>query len=346
MSNAALGAAFVASALVLWPSASAAQGQAATGGDESEAVTLVYVDAAHRRCPTEEEFRAEVTRLTSKARFTTEPGARHIRFELEVRAGELRGRLITGDGKTQATRVVKGRACQEVSSALAIAVALTIDPEALSGGPSEPVAEEPPKSEPAPESKPKVETKPKPKPKPERAAKPTTPPQPLKVLWGLGAGLTLESAWAPHLRAGGHAFLLVGIGERWRLSLGGSRFPIREDDDLSFDAWFGHGSVAYSLALAGSLRPFASLGYEAGAVYAKGSGLSKNVEAQRPWQTLSAGLGLRLETEGLFLQLAGSFLVPISRQRYLISDPNGLLQPAFQVPRFGLKQETSLGVFL
>ncbi len=343
MSGAALGAAIVATALLLIPSASAAQTETPVdpGHADSEAVTLVYVDSAHRRCPSEDEFRAEVTRLTSKARFTKEAGARKIRIELETRAGEVRGRLITGDGKTQSSRVVRGRYCTEVSSALAIAVALTIDPEALSGSSEPPV--ETPSGEPPAKPDQKPETKPEPKPQQE---KPKPAPKPLKLWWGLGAGLTLENAWAPQMKPGGHAFLLFGVGDRLRIALGGTRFPTREDDDLSFDAWFGHGTISVNLALVGSLRPYAALGYEAGAVNASGTGLSKKVEAQRPWQTLSAGLGLRLETEGFFLQLAGSLVVPISRQRYLVSDPNGVLQPVFEVPRFGLKQETSLGVFL
>jgi hypothetical protein len=81
-------------------------------------------------------------------------------------------------------------------------------------------------------------------------------------------------------------------------------------------------------------------------VQASGSGLTTIVEAQRPWQALSALLGLRFEMERFFLQLGGSFSMPISRQRYLISDPLGKLTPVYETPRFGLKQETSLGVFL
>jgi hypothetical protein len=139
---------------------------------------------------------------------------------------------------------------------------------------------------------------------------------------------------------------MLGVGDYFRLNVGGTRFPTREDDDLSFGAWFGYGNVSANLALLGVLRPFASLGYEAGAISAAGSGLSTPVEAERPWQALSTQLGLRFEMERLFLQLGGSFLVPISRQQYLISDPFGNLTPVYETPRFGLRQETSLGVFL
>jgi hypothetical protein len=162
----------------------------------------------------------------------------------------------------------------------------------------------------------------------------------------LGVGLTLESAWAPQMRPGAHAYAVLGVGERLRFNLGVARFFSREVDSLSFGAWFGQGSVSWNLAVLGVLRPFAVLGFEAGAVEASGSGLATSVSAQRPWQAGSAGLGLRFETEDVFLQLGGSLLVPISRQRYLMSDPIGEVRPIYEVPRFGLKQETSLGVFL
>jgi hypothetical protein len=148
------------------------------------------------------------------------------------------------------------------------------------------------------------------------------------------------------LRPGGKVFAVLGVGDHFRINLGGLYFPTREVEGISFEAWLAQGSLSWNLAVLGILRPFVALGYEAGAVNASGSGLSTKVEAQRPWQALSATLGLRFETESFFLQLGGSFLVPISRQRYLISDPFGNLTPVYEVPRFGLKQETSLGVFL
>jgi hypothetical protein len=70
------------------------------------------------------------------------------------------------------------------------------------------------------------------------------------------------------------------------------------------------------------------------------------VSAVRPWQAASAALGLRFETDGFFLQVGGSLLVPTSRQRYLVSDPFGKVRSLYEVPSVGVKQETSLGVFL
>jgi hypothetical protein len=344
MQRAALSAAIVTTALGLLPCTSAAQKAEKSGPAlDGEQVLLVYEGSAPADCPTQTAFEAEVSKLTSKAHFSKQPSARRVRIELDRRGSDVLGRLSTGDGQNQSSREVRGKDCREVSSALAIAVALTIDPDALGLADSEPLDDVPPEKPAEPKPASPQPSKPVPRPQPVR---PQPPTRPSKLLWGMGVGLTLESAWAPQMRPGPHAYAVLGIGERLRLSLGVGRFFTREVDSLSFDAWIGQGSVSWNLAVLGVLRPFAVLGFEAGTVGASGTGLVSSVSAQRPWQAGNAGLGLRLETEGVFLQLGGSLLVPISRQRYLTSDPMGEVRTIYETPGFGLKQETSLGVFL
>ena len=345
-SVAALGAA-IATALVLTPRTSAAQGPAgpAAKAEGNEAVSLLYEDSPPPDCPSEAEFQAEVIKLTSKAHFTKQRRARRVRIELMSSGHDVVGRLISGDGKNQASREVRGKDCREVGSALAIAVALTIDPEALglADAPPETEPDEPAPNPEKPAPPPVVVQKPK-------AKAPASPPAaaetPTKLLWGISLGLVLENAWAPQMRPGGHVAGTFGVGERFRTSLGVARFLTHEVDDVSFGAWLADGNVSVNLAVLGVLRPYAVLGYEFGAVDAAGTGLSSTVQAQRPWHAASGGLGLRFETDGFFLQLGGSLLLPISRQRYLISDSLGQVHSLYEVPRLGLKQETSLGVFL
>ena len=345
MKRAALGAAFVTTALVLVPRASAAQTKTSSGAPvaDSEAVSLLYEDSPPADCPTEAEFEAEVTKLTSKAHFTKQRRARRVRIELASSGHDVVGRLISGDGKNQSSREVRGKDCREVSSALAIAVALTIDPEALGLGENEPAPPTEPAAPPKPPAKP-----PAPRQKPEATPRPTPPPPPTptKLLWGVGLGVTLESAFAPQMRPGVHGFGAFGAGDHFRAALGVTRFITHEVDDVSFGAWLAEGSISVNIALLGALRPFVNVGYEIGAVDAAGTSLPTKVQAQRPWQAASVGLGLRIETESVFLQLGGSLLVPLSRQRYLISDPIGNVSTLYEVPSIGLKQETSLGVFL
>jgi hypothetical protein len=343
MNIAALGAAVVTTALVLISRTSAAQSQATTGAPDgdSESVSLLYEDSPPADCPNEADFQAEVVKLTSKAHFTKQRGARRVRIALSSSGHDIVGKLISGDGKNQSSREVRGKDCREVASALAIAMALTIDPEALGLGDNGPASAPEPTAAEAP--KPPAPAHPKPK-----AKRPPPPPPsaPRKLYWGVSAGVTLESAWAPQMRPGGHLAGVFGVGERFRASLGVTRFVTREVDDASFAAWFAESSVSVNLAVLGVLRPFACAGFEFGAVDSAGTGLPDTVQAQRPWQAASAGLGLRFETEGFFLQLGGSLLVPISRQRYLVSDEIGTVRTLYEAPALGLKQETSLGVFL
>lgn len=344
MRGAALGAAFVTMALVLTSRTSAAQGRTSSAPvADSEAVSLLYEDSPPADCPTQAKFEAEVTKLTSKARFTKQRRARRVRIELDSSGHDVVGRLISGDGKNQSSREVRGKDCNEVIGALAIAVALTIDPEALLGD-TEPTPAETPSEPPETPAPTKQPTKPKQPAKP--PAPVPTPPTPTKLWWGVGGGLELENAWGPRMSPGIHAFGLLGVNDRLRVALGVTRFITREVDDMSFGAWIAETSASVNIALLGVLRPFAGVGFELGAVDAAGTGLPAQVQAQRPWRAASAGLGLRLETEGFFLQLGGSLLVPLSRQRYLISDPLGDVRTVYEVPNMGLKQETSLGVFL
>jgi hypothetical protein len=312
----------------------------------------MYEDSPPPDCPSQAEFQAEVSKLTSKAHFTTLRRARRVRIELMSSGRDVVGRLVSGDGKNQSSREVRGKDCREVASALAIAVALTIDPAALGLGDTDTAPT------PEPDTTPPQPSSEEPKPKPERAPttpKPSTKPAlrpptevatPVPLLWGISLGLVLENAWAPRMRPGGRGAVTFGVGERFRTSVGVTRFLTHEVDDASFGAWLADANVSVNLAVLGMLRPFATIGYEIGAVEAAGTGLPTTVQAQRPWQAGNAGLGLRFEADSFFLQLGGSLLVPVSRQRYLISDPFGEVRVLYEVPRLGLKQETSLGVFL
>jgi hypothetical protein len=329
-------AALVIAALVFTTRASAAPTGEGEGVVPAEAVLLVYEPRPPPGCPTAAEFEAEVAKLTAKARFTQVRPARLVRIELSSRGREVAGRLVTGEGRDQSSRQLRGKTCPEVASALAIALALTIDPEALLG-PGEPDA--PPSPPPASAPRPAP-----PRPPPPEPAKEQSPPSRLRV--GLGAGLPLESAWAPRMRPGGKVLAVGAYGERWRVTLGLTRFFTRTVDDVAFGAWVLDAALSYNVALLGVVRPFASVGYELGVVRASGSGLPTAVDAERPWQAASVGLGLRFEAGRFFVQLVGSLLVPVSRQRYLVSDPFGKVRTLYEVPSLGLKQETSLGLFL
>jgi len=336
MHGAALGAAMSVAALTLASGESIAQTQ------ELESISLRYEEAPPAGCPTSLQFQAEVTKLTSKARFTKEPGARRIRIELERRGAGVVGRFTSGDDKMPSSREVRGRDCAEVSSALAIAVALTIDPEALEAGTSPSPSEQPqePGLSAATPARPSSVTKP-PEPASGGRANGAAP-----IRFGVGVALAVETAWAPQIRVGGGLTLLLGLGSALTLAAGATRFPPRQQGDTSFGAWMGHGSLAWSLAQLGIARPFLAASYEAGVVESAGTRLARSMAAERPWQAAGFALGLRLETQTAFLELSGGAVFPLSRQRYLVSDTVGRTSTLYEGPAIGLKQETRLGVFL
>ncbi len=104
-------------------------------------------EAPARACPTYEQFLAKVRRYTTKWRLAEGPTARSFRLVLAPKApGATSGRLeIEELGKAPSVREIIGPDCEAVSRALAIALAVVIDPQAdLSGGATDDAAENAP----------------------------------------------------------------------------------------------------------------------------------------------------------------------------------------------------------
>ncbi len=98
-----------------------------------------------RTCPTYEQFIANVRRYTKRWRLAEgEPAARrfHVVVQPSATPDITSGRLeIEETGKTPSLREIAGPDCEAVARALAIALAVVIDPEAdLSGGAEPPDA--------------------------------------------------------------------------------------------------------------------------------------------------------------------------------------------------------------
>jgi len=91
-------------------------------------------------------------------------------------------------------------------------------------------------------------------------------------------------------------------------------------DDVSFGAWLAEASLSVNLAILGVLRPFA------GALQIGGRcgrpGLPSSVQAQRPCRPPASALVCASKRMASFSSLVAACWC-VSRQRYLISDPNG-----------------------
>jgi hypothetical protein len=130
---------------------------------DEESVTLDY--QAPDACPARAAFETEVRARTSKLKFSSE--GRHFEIRLEKAEAGWTGTLAIREQAGPASeRSLNGTACDEVVSALALVVALAIDPEASTAPRSELALSS--------ESEPKIEPKPTPKPLPVK--KPAPPP--------------------------------------------------------------------------------------------------------------------------------------------------------------------------
>lgn len=196
-------------------------GAADKTGSSVEAIAVAY--SADGACPGREQFLGAVRRYTSKWS-EAEPDGNVRAFEVRFAAnrGKVDGKLVvrTSDGRSS-TREIGGPECDGVARAMAIIMAVAIDPHALAGGAAseEPTAEEPPTppSDAPPPSEVIVATEP---PRPDRPSpKPASRPPPKRkspMQFGVEAGLELTSAVT------GTAMPVASVGVEMRFDLGKS----------------------------------------------------------------------------------------------------------------------------
>ena len=313
-----------------------------------ERVRVTY--RAPDTCPSEAEFLERVRSRVQRARFA-EPGELARAFTVTIGRTDgdagFSGRLefVDSDG-LRAARTLKGKACDDLASSLALITALAVD-DRIAEAPLDAVSTEP---SPPPEEQ-RAPTK---KTKPEPTAPPRLPepadrvPQSVKPWrWELGANAGVLS-WvtaspAPMLG------LYAELGSRipsWsvRLSaldarrsktdpgLGSADFAA---DFLRLEAC----PVALALGAHFSLSP--CLGFDAGRLRGK----ADTADAQAQDLFWAAGLALARMSwvfrERLVLGWDGELGVPFVHERYEFQNPNGRV---LEVPKIGLGAKFGVGV--
>jgi hypothetical protein len=114
----------------LHPGIASAQSNASeSGGGRGETVSLGYF--AVEDCPTDQQFLDRVRARTTRFQLTP-PTNEHRRFRVAIRnhSNEFIGALEASDARGETLREIPGATCDEVADALALVLALTIDPEA------------------------------------------------------------------------------------------------------------------------------------------------------------------------------------------------------------------------
>jgi len=165
----------------------------ARAGDEDE-FALSY--RAPGGCPDEGQFLQEVTRRATRARRVADVGGRKLEVEIAESQKGFSGRFEMREaGSPTQPRTVDGPTCAEVSLALALIAALTLDPNAPPGPPPGsgplPPPEPPPLQNPVPTSS--LAQNPAPIPKPSSASDTSTD----GWHFGIGVRVGATSAVAP-----------------------------------------------------------------------------------------------------------------------------------------------------
>jgi hypothetical protein len=320
---------------------------------EKETIALDYQVGAG--CPDRSQFVLRVHTFTTKAEIVSDDSAPLRKFGVQVlRAGNaVRGELTIDDRGAKTTRQVSGATCDEVISALALATAIAVDPDAL-GGASPDETNKPPVSEPAqPPDKPKPRpARPNPTPLPERPKAPVIElPRPAMLY--LAAGARVGSAIAPFPKLEGTAELGFTYLAPLEFYLGGAYGPKQEGratlvpDLLRVSEWLGWVGAGYRLL---DLEPFAVLAeaaFEFGEVQMLDVDVDPQLPATRGWLAVDVGLSGRLNGPGpLFLQANMGARAPLLLQGYDVQDMTNAAKrrPVYRVEHLGYLLGLSIGV--
>ncbi|MEO6602798.1 MAG: hypothetical protein ABIQ16_23140 [Polyangiaceae bacterium] len=342
-------AALLLGAACWFPSSTAvaeAMGEPAPGEDERVRVIYRAPDA----CPTEAEFLERVRSRVQRARFA-EPGELARAFDVTVSGvqadASFLGHLefVDGDGR-RAARSLKGAACDELASSLALITALALDdriaeapPDAASPEPSPPPAE--PRA-------PTQKTNPEPK-TPPRLPEPDdhSQPSPKRLRWDLGANAGVLS-WVT-ASAAPMLGLYAELGSRtpsWsvRLSAFDARRTKTNPDVGSADFaadWLRLEACPVALALDTQFSLTPCLAIDGGRL----QGRARTASAQARSLFWAAGAAvLRVSwvyRERLVLGWDGELGVPFVHQTYRFENPGGTV---LDVPKIGLGAKFGVGL--
>jgi hypothetical protein len=322
---------------------------------EKETIALDYQVGAG--CPDRAQFVRRVHTFTTKAEIVSDDGAPLRKFGVQVlRAGSaVHGELTIDDRGAKTTRQVSGATCDEVISALALATAIAVDPDAL-GGASPDETSKPPVSEPPPPpDKPKPRpARPSPTALPERPKAPAVElPRPPVLYLSAGARLGSVNSVAPFLKLEGSAEVGLTYFAPLEFYVGGAYGPKQEGratlvpDSLRVSEWLGWLGAGYRLL---DLEPFSVLAeaaFEFGEVEMLDVDVEPQLSATQPWLAVDVGLSGRLNAPGpLFLQANLGARAPLLLQGYDVQDMMNAAKrrQVYRVGQLGYLFGLSIGV--
>jgi hypothetical protein len=323
---------------------------AAPARADKETISLDY--RASSGCPDRQQFVERVRTFTTKAEIVGDDGgAPRRRFGVQVvrTSSSVSGDLTIDDRGARTTRHVSGATCDEVISALALATAIAVDPDALGVSPKdEPTT--PPATEPStpPTPTPPKRVVPPPPAPPPRTPSPALPRPPSPPALFLRVGARVGDAIAPFPKVEGSAEFGFTYLAPVEFFVGGAYGPKQENSQVQVSEWLGWLGAGYRLA---ELEPFSVLtqaSFELGRVEATGRIAEPFLTVRPAWAAVDVGLSGRLDGPGLlFFQADIDARAPVLLQRYVVVKENGTpneTQEVYQVGQLGFLLGLSVGM--
>ncbi len=315
---------------------------ARAGADEREQAHLTYThDADLERCPNERELRDAVGARLGYDPFV-EVAAREVGVTVTRRGGGIVGTLSLKGPRAGQREIVSPRGdCHEVVDALAVAIAIGIDPSSLARPPGTP-----PPATPGPAGPPPGPPPPAAPPPPLAAPTESPPPAPPLPLVAVGATAGILGLFGESPATTGA--LALGAGLRVRA------FEARLEGAASLASRvsvaggaIGGGKISASL-LTGSFLPcvrvkvaFGCAMVTVGALRGEGSGVAEPLRASAVYAAVGARAGVDIPIRGSFFARAHvDGLAPLSRITLQLGG-----QDVWTVPSFAARVGVAGGVW-
>ena len=318
-------------------------------GREVEAIRVNY--QAHAGCPDFASFYAQVRARTPLVRLAEGNEPARL-FAIDVLAGqdESVGSLSVHESTGAiAIREVRDASCAEVVAALALIVAVAIDPSSLTRPPAPPPEPTEPPEQPPPEPLPPPRPPPEPDPPPPRPP-PEAPPE---LVWTVGLGVEGLSAVAPGLTLAGRLFVDARVETEetlepaFRLSVarGLERIVTSEDDREIQLTWTSGRAEACLSSTVGQVVLEPGAVFEGGILQgAGGQGVVGATSRTRPWLAIGPVARVAFSPlDPLRLELQAGGLVPLVRDSFRLTGPRTTV---FEVPPVAAHGALGVGVRL
>ncbi len=327
---------------------------------ETETIRIEY--RAAPPCPSEAQFVAEVGKRTTRARLATAPSdVRTFIVLIEQKRGRVSGSLVIREREqTTVARTVEGEQCKDVSSALALATALAIDPNAsLSGGANaaESPREAPPKSDTAPVDASATGHSETPRPaksapQPSDTTQPNARPPRLDarpLRFEVAAGPSLLVGAAPRVAFGASAWLgASSTSHSWLVRFGADlswlEAPTQTVASASSTFRFVYlrpTLCAFDLSRHPSLSLAPCIALPLGAVTGRGTNITNTATETRFWGSLNALLRLNVALgRRWFFEGDAALVLPLTRYRFVFQNPDTTI---YRVPSVAFDGELRLG---